>query len=88
MNGSKPEMITIGEDGVTEDSLIKHDKTDINWATMLANMEPHKAPLPMGVLYQVEAPVYENDMHTQIQSSGKAESMQKILESGSVWTVD
>ena len=88
MNGSKLEMVTIGENGVTEDSIIKHNKSDINWATMLANLEPHKAPLPMGVLYQVEAPIYENDMHAQIKASGEMTEMQKILESGAVWSVD
>ena len=88
MNGIKLEAVTLGENGVAEDSLIKHDKTDINWATMMANMKPHQSPLPMGVLYQIEAPIYEDDMHDQIRASGEPMSMQKILESGSVWSVD
>ena len=42
----------------------------------------------MGVLHQTEAPIYESDMHVQIKSSREATDMQKILDSGTVWSVD
>ena len=89
MNGSKLEVVTLGENGVTKDTIIKHDETDLNWATILSNLEPHVDPLAMGVLRRVEESIYEQDMHAQFENvKDKKVSMQEILESGSVWSVD
>ena len=89
MNGAKLEVVTLGENGVTEDNIIKHDQTNLNWATILSNLEPHVDPQGMGVIRQVEGPIYEKDMHEQMESASSKgpSSVQELLESGSTWKV-
>jgi 2-oxoglutarate ferredoxin oxidoreductase subunit beta len=90
LNGAKLEVVTIGENGVTEDDLVKHDVTDSNLAFLLNNLVPHRDPVAMGIVHQVNDLNYDAQMISQIkdvsEKKGKM-SMQEVLKSGSTWTV-
>lgn len=89
-NGSKLEVVTIGENGVTEESLVKHDETNDNLAYLIANLTPHLEPQAMGIIKKVSDVNYDSQVQDQIrevtEKKGK-QSMQDILNSGATWKV-
>lgn len=70
---------------------IKHDPSNTNLAALLANLDGTNGPVPLGVLQQIEAPVYEEDLYAQIKSQtddkGKGK-FKDLLFSGNTWTVN
>ncbi|MEQ8702261.1 MAG: 2-oxoacid:ferredoxin oxidoreductase subunit beta, partial [Bauldia litoralis] len=85
------EVVTLGENGVTEADLLVHDETDHNIASLLANMGHPEFPVPVGVLYCNPEPSYERMVHQQMdeareKSGGKAD-MNALLRRGYTWTV-
>jgi 2-oxoglutarate ferredoxin oxidoreductase subunit beta len=90
LKGSKLEVVTIGENGITEKDLLVHDETDDNLAAILSQLEGGKYPVPLGVLRKVSAPSYEVQVEAQIKSivdkKGKGD-MKKLLFSGDTWEV-
>ena len=93
MNGAHPEVVTIGEDGITETDILVHDikLEDPSVAFMLARMEQPDFPQPVGIFRAVERPSYEKMLTDQIESaiakSGPG-SLEKLIYSGDMWTVD
>ena len=87
MNGPKLEVVTV-ESEEDKQSLLKHDETDLNWATLLANLEPHIDPQAMGVIRKVQGPVYDRDMESQLSAGKGTASVQELLQSGQTWSVD
>ena len=53
------EVVTPGEDGVTDADVLVHDETNRALATMLAAMEPPEFPMALGVLYRDPAPTFD-----------------------------
>lgn len=90
MKGASPKVVTIGEDGITNDDILIHDETNDNLSYLLANLVPHLDPLPMGVLKRVQDVSYDKQMNEQVdqvlESRGRG-SVEKLLNSGSVWNV-
>ncbi len=79
------EVVTLGEQGVTEADLLHHDETNPVLADLLARLEP---PLPMalGVLYCAPAPTYQACQpldHPATRSSAAA--INQLLRTGSTW---
>jgi len=93
MNGAHPEVVTIGEDGISETDILVHDINlqDPSVAFMLARMEQPDFPQPVGVFRAVERPSYEKMLTDQIESaiakSGPG-SLEKLIYSGDMWTVE
>lgn len=93
MNGAHPEVVTIGENGVTMDDLLVHDVTlkDPSVAFMLARMEYPNFPQPVGVFRSVERSTYEDMMAEQIQEAvakaGRG-NLEKLINSGDTWIVE
>jgi 2-oxoglutarate ferredoxin oxidoreductase subunit beta len=93
MNGAHPEVVTIGENGITEAELLVHDINlqDPSVAFMLARMEQPDFPQPVGVFRAVDRPSYDEMMTEQIETaiakSGPG-SLEKLIYSGDMWTVD
>jgi 2-oxoglutarate ferredoxin oxidoreductase subunit beta len=93
MNGAHPEVVTIGENGITENDLLVHDiyLKDPSVAFMLARMEQPDFPEPVGIFRAVERPTYEDLMVGQIDAaiakSGPG-SLEKLINSGDTWTVE
>ncbi|HZI46353.1 MAG TPA: 2-oxoacid:ferredoxin oxidoreductase subunit beta [Pyrinomonadaceae bacterium] len=93
MNGAHPEVVTIGENGITEADILVHDihLQDPSVAFMLARMEQPDFPQPVGVFRAVERPSYDEMLTDQIESaiakSGPG-SLDKLINSGDMWTVE
>lgn len=92
MDGKKPKVIDIEKDkNVSVDDVLIHDETSIIIASMLSAFTSHpKYPDPVGVLYAVDEPVYENLLQEQInlaiEKQGKGD-IQALLNSGNIWEV-
>ncbi|MBP9673735.1 MAG: 2-oxoacid:ferredoxin oxidoreductase subunit beta [Bacteriovoracaceae bacterium] len=91
MNGVNPEVVTIGENGISEKDLIVHDeKAQPHLSYMLSRFDAPHFPVPLGVFRCVDAPVYDTDVVTQgekLTASKGAGSMEKLLRSGEIWEV-
>jgi len=93
MNGARPEVVTIGENGVTVDDLLVHDihQKDPSVAFMLARMEYPEFPQPVGIFRAVERATYEDMLVAQIDAAitkqGRG-SLEKLLHSGDMWVVE
>jgi len=93
MNGAHPEVVEIGENGITEADILVHDihLQDPSVAFMLARMEQPDFPQPVGVFRAIERPSYDEMMADQITTaiakSGPG-SLEKLIYSGDMWTVE
>ena len=93
MKGALPEVVTIGENGVTEADLLVHDiyLEDPSVAFMLARMEQPEFPQPVGIFRAVQRATYEDLMTNQISEaiakSGPG-SLDKLIHSGDTWVVE
>ena len=93
MNGAHPEVVTIGENGITETDILVHDiyLKDPSVAFMLARMEQPSFPQPVGIFRAVERKTYEDMMTEQIDAaiakSGPG-SLEKLINSGDTWVVE
>jgi 2-oxoglutarate/2-oxoacid ferredoxin oxidoreductase subunit beta len=93
MNGAHPEIVTIGENGITEDDILVHDiyLKDPSVAFMLARMEQPNFPQPVGIFRAVERDTYEDLMAAQITAAQAKQGhgqLEKLLYSGDMWTVE
>ncbi len=93
MNGAHPEVVTIGENGITEADLLVHNinLSDPSVAFMLARMEQPDFPQPVGVFRAVERPSYDqmlaDQIETAIAKSGPG-TLENLIYSGDMWTVE
>lgn len=90
LNGFKPEVVTLGEDGITEADILVHDETDADIAYILTKMRAPEFPTPLGVFRAVPGQVYNAQVHAQIDAvrEKKGEgSLQNLLFSGDTWEV-
>lgn len=90
--GTKLEVVKIGENGITKDDILVHDKTtpDPGFHLMLAKMAPPHFPVAMGVIRSVENPTYEGRL-TEIIDAEKQnnpiKSMDDLFNSGKTWDI-
>ena len=93
MKGALPEVVTIGENGITEADILVHDihLYDPSVAFMLARMEQPDFPQPVGIFRAIDRPSYDQLLVDQIDSaiakSGPG-SLDKLINTGDMWTVD
>ena len=85
------EVVTIGENGITEADILVHDETNKMLAMMLAAMqEPDGFPVALGVIYCNPAKAYDEAVHEQLKSVREktpAGSLNDMLRKGRTWTV-
>ena len=84
------EIVTVGEDGITEDDILVHDETNLLLATMLVRLKP-PFPVAMGVIYRIERPCYEDVVHAQIKtakSKPNSGDLSRLLYSNNTWVVE
>jgi 2-oxoglutarate ferredoxin oxidoreductase subunit beta len=92
LRGLHPEVVTIGEGGITESDLVVHDETaeDPYLAFMLSRMFYPEFPVPVGVIRRVDRPTHDQLMTEQITSAvaqrGEGD-LARLLNSGETWTV-
>ena len=92
LSGWEPALVTIGQNGITEKDLVVHDEKAANGglAFFLSQLEQPKAPVPLGVFRDVEAPVYE-EMNTELHANTRAAKgkgdLAKLLNGANTWTI-
>ncbi len=90
LNGLKLEVVTIGEDGVTEADILVHDAKDPDMTlhSMLARMQ---SPMAMGIIRSVGDLTLGDrvgEQMEQVKANSKFKSVDDLLLSGDTWTVD
>lgn len=92
LDGWKLKTVVIGENGITEDDILTHDSHSDNLGLhmMLADMKYPEYPVALGVIRDVEAPTYEEEVQKQVESvssKAKIRCMDDLLNSGATWEV-
>ncbi|MGL5937954.1 MAG: 2-oxoacid:ferredoxin oxidoreductase subunit beta [Phocaeicola sp.] len=85
-------VVTIGENGVTEADILVHDARceDSTLQLKLALMEGPDFPIALGVIRDVEAPVYDTEVEKQIEEVKQKRSyrnFQELLMTNEIWEV-
>ena len=92
IQGLTAEVVTLGENGVTEKDVAVHDEKcpHPTWAQLLSRLSPPAFPMPIGVLRKQETASYERSVMEQVAASkkkfGKGD-LKKLLHAGDTWEV-
>jgi len=95
LNGLQPEVVTIGENGVSVADLWVHDETDpdASRTQILSRMWWPDFPVPVGVFRRVPRPTHDQLLVEQVETAKAARAakgpvdLQKLLAAGETWTV-
>ena len=91
-NNGHPEVVVIGEGGITEADLIVHDETDMFLANMYAQMAHPEFPEPMGILHaDPTKPTYNDLLQNQVEAAKqKADQpdLQALIKGNESWVVE
>jgi 2-oxoglutarate/2-oxoacid ferredoxin oxidoreductase subunit beta len=91
LRGVSPEVVTIGEDGVTLDDLWVHDEKDPDStrAFLLSRMKGPAFPVPVGVLRAVAQPIYDRQLNAQVEQAkaAKPADLQALVDGRKTWSV-
>jgi 2-oxoglutarate ferredoxin oxidoreductase subunit beta len=88
LDGVRARVVLASE--VPADRLWVHDQTDLASALVLASLTTPPFPIPVGVLAQVEAPIYEDliaDQEKRAVSDRGPGDIARLLTSGDTWTI-
>ncbi len=83
------EVVTLGENGVTEADILVHDEKNRVLAGLLAALRPPHFPEVLGVIYCDPAPSYETAVAAQdavARAKGPGD-LDKLMRSGNTWQV-
>jgi 2-oxoglutarate ferredoxin oxidoreductase subunit beta len=91
LDGLKLKAVTIGQDGYTIDDILVHDakEADVTLHTMLSMMNG-ELPVAIGVIREVEAPVYDESIQLQLEevkSKKPARTLNEMLMAGEIWEI-
>ena len=91
-SGMGLKVVTIGQDGYTEDDILTHDAhcQDLGLQMLLAEMKGPDFPVALGIIRDVQAPTYDEGVAKQVEDVKKASKIQcvdDLLRSGSTWEV-
>jgi 2-oxoglutarate ferredoxin oxidoreductase subunit beta len=81
------EVVTIGEDGVTDADIVIHDETNPSLAWMLADLPE---VVVLGVVYRQPGPVYNESLQLQRELAEERfgePDLHALLRQGHTWTV-
>jgi 2-oxoglutarate ferredoxin oxidoreductase subunit beta len=92
LDGFNLKIVTIGENGVTENDLLIHDATceDTTLQMKLALMEGPEFPVAIGVIRNVEAESYDEAVENQIadiQEKSKIKTFDDLIDSCEQWNM-
>ncbi len=92
LDGVNLKVVTIGENGVTEDDLLVHDAhtNSIGIHSMLMDMKYPEFPVALGVIRAVNDKTYDDSVRDQLEevyNTNPIHNMDDLLRSGSVWEV-
>mgnify|MGYP003645988122 CR=1 FL=1 len=86
----KLEVVTIGENGVSEKDILVHDETNRVLAGLLAAIRPPDFPEVLGVIYCEPAQSYDAAVVEQNKKAiaGGAGDLDKLMRAGNTWSVE
>jgi len=84
------ESVTLGENGMAEADILRHDENDRTLAGLLAALDAPAFPVAFGVLYCAEAPTFEAAVARQgDEAHGKGPAdLAALLRRGPTWLVE
>lgn len=88
MNGMRPEVVSVAD--VDANDILVHDTKNPVQAFLLGHMTAPDFPTPIGVIYDVDRPVYEEGVRHQVEVAQKkpgADDLQALIFGGDTWTV-
>ncbi len=93
LDGIRPKVVKIGEDGITEKDLLVHDSKakESTLAFFLSQMTRPEFPLPIGIFRDVDSAVYDEELIKQMNQVTEQKgvgSMDALLSSGDTWTIE
>ncbi|HJN64422.1 MAG TPA: 2-oxoacid:ferredoxin oxidoreductase subunit beta [Flavobacteriales bacterium] len=93
LNGLKLEVVTIGENDVTEDDILIHNskEQDITLHMMLSTMSAPEFPVAMGVIRAADELTYDEGMIAQLEENiknTKFKTSDDLFNSGDTWEVN
>tara|TARA_B100000963_G_scaffold176448_1_gene153501 strand:- start:920 stop:1927 length:1008 start_codon:yes stop_codon:yes gene_type:complete len=90
LDGSK--AIVVDMEKHSPDDILVHDESNLDHALIISNWTSNPdLPEPIGVIYSIDKPTYNQDMVDQINSAKKKKgtgSVQDLLNAGDTWKVD
>jgi 2-oxoglutarate ferredoxin oxidoreductase subunit beta len=92
LDGWRLKVVTIGENGITEDDILTHDSHSDNLGLQmqLADMKYPDYPVALGVIRDVADATYDERVAAQVEevsAKAKFHSVDALLRSGSTWEV-
>lgn len=93
LNSMEPEVVTLGENGVTEADILVHDETrpQTYLAHLLSRLDYPDFPVPVGVLRAVQRPTYDSILEEQQEAAlaryGEGD-LDELFSSGDTWEVE
>jgi len=92
LNGFKLEVVTIGENNVTEENILVHDakEQDPTLHAMLARMRPPEFPAALGIIRAVRRSTFDEGLLNQLEhekENAKFKTVDELLKSGETWEV-
>lgn len=92
LNGMRLEVVTLGENGVTENDLLVHDQyeRDPTLHLMLAKMKPPLYPVAMGVIRSAVFSTYDDlvvEQNEYAKSHSQIKNVNDLLNSGDTWEI-
>ncbi len=93
LDGVTPEVVTVGEHGITEADLLQHDETcpDPFLAYLLSRLDHPDFPVPVGVLRAIQRPTYDGIVEEQgelaLERYGEGD-LDTLFNSGDTWVVE
>jgi 2-oxoglutarate ferredoxin oxidoreductase subunit beta len=87
-----PKIIDLDKDNnVSIDDILIHDQEDIVIASMLSSFTYNEDfPTPIGIIYAVDEPIYENLLDQQIKDAIEIRgegNIENVLEGSNIWEV-
>lgn len=92
LNGIKLEVVTIGENNITENDVLVHDahSKDDTIHQLLINMTGPDFPVAFGVIRSVDEMTFDDGIHYQInqeKQNAKFSSVNELMNSGVTWEI-
>jgi len=91
LNGFKPEVVTLGQNGITEKDVLVHDeKAAASLSFLISELETPAFPAPLGVFRAVERPTHtelELGQREQVLKAKGPGDLAKVIHAGDTWTV-
>ena len=92
LDGMGLRVVTIGENGITEDDILVHDahSENVGIHMMLADMKYPDFPVALGVIRDVNDVTYDDGVRDQVEElkeKSKIKCVDDLLRSGSTWEV-